>query len=381
MGKGRLRCNKSGLGLGVLLGLFVILVPLGTSGAQAFLSGANTFSLSIDDMDITTLAVSEFLGVTYRYERLSISSRTSFGNEGLLAQSFRIGAPVGDLSLQGSASFTSEQFSRADLSVSGRAEGIAYAATFLVVELGTQTESAIGAGATIRIAGVIQGFARISAILGLGATAYGQVVEASCVPSYGGLRLSMTDLELCGGQAALDVLFGQTGLDSETVSWSGQLPIPLLGDCTLRASTRFSDLFSYESSSLSVGRTVGDIALNATFAYEDAFVQGSISMRRPFFEGQLLSTASFDSDTLLALSFNWTRAFEAWSINVTPTFEIIDLYEGGMQFDVPSAQVTLRFDLACCIGQPTAELGDLTFSLAVSKTGFDRIVVSHSFPF
>lgn len=381
MGKGRLRWNKEGLGLGVVLGLFLIFVPLGASAAQVSLSGANTFSLSMSDMDIATLALSESLAVTYRYDRFSISSRTSFGNEGLLAESVRVSAPFGDLSLQGSGSFTGDRFSRADLSVSGRSEGIAYAVTFLVTELGTQTVSAIGAGMTIRIAGVIQGFARISVILGLGATPYGQVEEASCIPSYDGLRLSVSDLELCGGRAALDVLFGQTGLDSETVSWSGQLPIPLLDGFTLRANARFSDLFSYESSSLSIGGIVGDIALNATFAYEDAFVQGSISMRRPFLDGQLLSTASFDSDTLLALSFNWTRAFEAWSINVTPTFEIIDQYEGGMEFDIPSAQVTLRFDLACCIGQPTAELGDLTFSLAVSKTGFDRIVVSHSFPF
>ncbi|MEN6368356.1 MAG: hypothetical protein ABFD77_01490 [Thermotogota bacterium] len=376
-----MRWSKESIGLGVVVGLVLSFVPLGASAAQVSLSGANTFSLSMSDMDITTLTLSESLAITYRYDRFSISSRTSFANEGLLAQSFRVSAPFGDLSLQGSGSFTGDRFSRADLSVSGRSGGVAYSATFLIAELGTQTESAIGAGMTIRIAGVIEGFARISTILGLGATPYGQIEEAGCIPSFAGLRLSVTDLELCGGRAALDVLFGQTGLDSENISWSGQLPIPLLDDFTLRANARFSDLFSYESSSLSIGGIVRDIALNATFAYEDAFVQGSISMRRPFFEGQLLSTVAFDSDTLLALSFNWTRAFEAWSVNVTPTFEIIDQYEGGMQFDIPSAQVTLRFDLACCIGQPAVELGDLTFSLAVSKTGFDRIVVSHAFPF
>jgi hypothetical protein len=381
MGKGRLRRNKRNVGLGVVVGLLLCLVPLGAEAAQVSLSGANTLSVSMSDMDITTFTLSESLAITYRYDRFSISSRTSFGNEGLLGQSFRVSAPFGDLSLQGSASFTSDQFSRTDLSVSGRSGGVAYAVTFLVAELGTQTESAIGAGMTIRIAGVIEGFARISTILGLGATPYGQIEEAGCIPSFDGLRISVTDIELCGGRAALDVLFGQTGLDSENISWSGSLPIPLLDDFTLRASARFSDLFTYENSSLSIGGIVGDIALNATFAYEDAFVQGSISMRRPFLEGQLLSTASFDSDTILGLSFNWTRAFEAWSANVTPMFEIIDQYEGGMQFDIPSAQVTLRFDLACCIGQPTAELGDLTFSLSVSKTGFDRIVVSHSFPF
>ncbi|MDD5264044.1 MAG: hypothetical protein PHU43_04315 [Candidatus Bipolaricaulis sp.] len=340
-------------------------------------------------MDIATLALSESLAVTYRYDRFSVSSRTSFGNEGLLAQSFRASAPFGDLSLQGSVSFTSTQFSRTDLSVSGRSGGVAYAVTLLVAELGTQTQSAIGAGMTIRIAGVIEGFARVSTILGLGATPYGQIEEPGCVPSFAGIRLSLTDLELCGGQAALDFLFGQTGLASENISWSGALPIPLLDDFTFRASARFSDLFTYESTSLSIGGMVGDHAISASFAYDTSstrgdladFVQGSFSVRSPLFGGQILSTASFDSDSLLALSFNWARAFEAWSINVTPTFEIIDQYEGGMEFDIPSAQVTLRFDLACCIGQPAAELGDLTLSLSVSKTGFDRVVVSHTFPF
>ena len=381
MGKGRSRSQRGRLAQGMIGGLLLTFISLVASG-QATISGANTLSLSLSDMDLSTFTLAESLAVTFRYERLSISSRTSFGNEGLLSQGFRISAPLGDLSLQGSASFTSEQFSRADMSVSGRSEGIAYAVTFLIVELGTQTDSAIGAGMTIRLAGVIQGFARLSAILGLGATPYGQVVEEGCVPSYDGLRLSLTDLELCGGRAAFDILFGQTGLDTENVSWSGQLPIPLLDGFSVRASARFTDLFSYESASLSIGGVVRDIALNATFAYDTDFLQGSLSMRRPFLEGQLLSTVSFDSDTILALSFNWTRAFEAWSINVTPMFEIIEQYSGGMEFDIPSALVTMRFDLACCAGLPeSVELGDLTFSVEVSKYGFDRIVASHSFPF
>jgi len=148
-------------------------------------------------------------------------------------------------------------------------------------------------------------------------------------------------------------------------------------------------LFSYESSTLSLGGMVGVHAVNASFAYDTSstsgdlkdFLQGSLSVRSPFFEGQLLSTASFDPDTLLALSFNWTRAFDAWSVNLTPTFEILDQSGGVLAFDVPSWQVTLRFDLACCMGQPAAELGDIVLSLAVSRDGFDRVVLSHSFPF
>ncbi len=268
MGKGELRWNKENVGRGVVVGLLLIFVPLGASAAQVFLSGANTLSLSMSDMDITTLTVSESLSITYRYDRFSISSRASFGNEGLLAQSVRVSGPLGDLSFQGSASFASDQFSRTDLSVSGRSGGIAYAVTFLVAELGTQTESAVGAGMTIRIAGVIEGFARISTILGLGATPYGQIEEAGCIPSFDGLRLSVTDLELCGGRATLDVLFGTTGLESENISWSGQLPIHLLDDFALRTSIRFSDLFSYESTTLSIGGMAGVHAVNASFAYD-----------------------------------------------------------------------------------------------------------------
>ncbi len=379
MSKGRSGSTQGRLGAGAVLALLAILAPFSVF-AQATLSGANTLSLSMVDMDIATLTLSESLAVSYRYGRFAISSRTSFGNDGLAGQSFRVSAPFGDLSIQGSGSFTSEMFSRADLSVSGRSGGIAYGFTFLLAELGTQTESAIGAGMTLRAAGVIEGLGRISAILGLGATPYGQIQEAGCGVSYEGLRISLSDVDLCG-RAAFDILFGQTGLESEIVSWSGVLPIPLLDDFTLRASARFTDLFSYKSASLSIGGIVGDLALNASFAYEEDFVQGSLSMRRPFLNGQLLSTASFDSDTLLALSFNWTRAFEAWSVNLTPVFEILSQSGGIIEFDIPSAQVTLRFDLACCIGQPAAELGDLVFSLAVSDEGFDRIVVSHSFPF
>ena len=213
-------------------------------------------SLSVSDMDLSTLTLSESLSVTYRYDRLSVSSRTSLGNEGLLAQGFRMACPLGELSLQGSGSFTSEQFSRADLSVSGRSGQVAYGVTLLIAELGTQTDSAVGAGVTIRVAGLIEQFARVSAILGLGATPYGQV-EEGCDLCYDGIRLSLTDIDFCGGKTALDVLFGHTGPESETVSWSGPMPFGLLEGFTLRVSTRFSDLFSYESSSLSPKFPVG----------------------------------------------------------------------------------------------------------------------------
>jgi hypothetical protein len=390
MGKGRWFPGKRCLGAAVILCLFGASVGSVTVGAasEATLSGANTMSLSVSDMDLSTLTVSESLSVTYRYDQLSVSSRTSLGNEGLLAQSFRMACPLGDLSLQGSGSFTSEQFSRADLSVSGRSGQVAYGVTLLIAELGTQTDSAVGVGVTIRVAGVIEQFARVSAILGLGATPYGQI-EEGCDLCYDGIRLSLTDVDLCAGKATLDVLFGQTGFESETVSWNGPLPLGLLEDFTLRVSARFSDLFSYEGSTLSLGGMVGVHAVNASFAYDTGstsgdltdFLQGSLSVRSPFFEGQLVSTASFDPDTLLALSFNWTRAFEAWSANLTPTFEILDQSGGVLAFDIPSWQVTLRFDLACCVGQPAAELGDVVLSLTVSRDGFDRVVVSHSFPF
>jgi hypothetical protein len=388
MGKGRWFSGKGCLGTGVVVCLFAFLAPLGAH-AQATLSGANTFSASISDWDFATFALTESLAITYRYERFSVSSRTSLGNAGLLSQSFRVSAPLGDLSLQGSGSFTSDQFSRADLSVSGRSGQTAYGVTLLIAELGTQTHSAIGAGMTLRGSGVLEGFARVSAVLGLGATPYGQIEEEGCNLCYDGVRLSVTDIGFCGGKTALDVLFGQTGLESEMISWSGPLPIELLEDFTLRVALRFSDLFSYESTTLSLGGIAGVHAVNASFAYDTTsvrghlsdYLQGSLSVRSPFFEGQLLSTASFDPDTLLALSFNWTRAFEAWSINLTPTFEIIDSSGPSIEFDIPSWQVTLRFDLACCMGQPAAELGDIVLSVAVSRDGFDRVVLSHSFPF
>jgi len=367
---------------GIALAAALLLVSAGAAvGQVGSLYGVNTVTLSVTGFDPLGLDLSETFAATYRYERFSIATRSSFALSGLTSQDLRVAFPLGDLSLQGNASFTGVAFSRAGLSVTGSHTGVGYAVTLLLAELGTPQTPSTGAGLTFRASGTIPDVARITVLLGLGATPFGQVIEG-CSLCYEGARVSVSDLRICGGTLEVDLTFGQGGLDSQRANWT--FPLPWC-DLQLRVNLSYVDLFEFTGMIAGVNGTLWGIRTNGNFSFDEtyAFMQGSWSLSGPFFGGQLSSSISFDDTDLLSQSISWSRAFDRWSIVVTPTFEILSVVGSTMQFDVPSVRVTLRYDLVCCDEVERAiDLGDLIANLFVTRDGgFEEISITYSMRF
>lgn len=350
-----------------------------TVWAQGSLSGANSLSLALSDLDFSTLSLTESLTVTYRYDRVSASSRTSFGLTGLTSQNLRLSAPMGELNLQGSLSFTAVDFSRASLSLSGSWDGLSHTTTLLVGNVGTSQTPSVAAGMTFRASGAIEGLGRLTLVMGLGASPSGQLVEG-CDLVYAGMRVSWSDLDFCGGTAGVDLSFGCEGVESERLSWTYPLPFC---DFQLRLSSSYVDLLEFQGVTASVAGGLWEARTSETLAFDQdyAFTRGSWSVSGPFFGGNMSSSVSYDSASILSQSFTWSRNFETWSLTLSPAFEIVSFDWKTMVFDIPSLRATIRWDLACCLGVEGIDLGDLVGNWTVSRGGFDQVSFSYTVAF
>jgi len=352
-----------------------------TAGQTGSLYGVNTVRLSLRSFDPISVDLTETFSATYRYERFSIATRSSFALSGLTSQDLRVAFPLGDLSLQGSVSFTHVAFSRAGFSVTGSHTGVGYAVNLLLADLGTPQTPSVSAGVTLRVSGTVPDIGRITVLLGLGATPFGQVVEG-CSLCYQGARISVSDLRICGGTLAVDLTFGQGGLESERANWT--FPLPWC-DLQLRVHLSYVDLFEFTGMIAGVNGTLWGLRTNGNFSFDQtyAFTQGSWSLSGPFFGGQLSTSISFDDTDLLSQSISWSRGFDRWSIVLTPTFEIVSIVGSTMQFDIPSIRAALRYDLVCCDEIPRPiDLGDLVLDLFITRDGgFEQISVTYSMRF
>ena len=337
-------------------------------------------SISMSSIDPILMDVSDTFTVTYRYERFTISSRTTLGVEGLTGQSFRLSTPLGSYSLRGSTSFSGDVFSSANLAVSGSWEGIAFTTTLLVSNVGTTQSPSYGAGMTFRVSGAVEGLGRLTLVTGIGATPYGSVTE-SCDIEFGGARISWSGLEICGGTAGLDMVFDCDGPASQYASWT--VPVPFC-DLQFRVYAVSEGLLDFTGLTLSLSGTLWGVRTNGTIAYDQdiTFTQGSWSASGDFFGGRLSSTVSYNEEEILSQSFTWSRAFDYWSLTLSPEFDIVSFGWGEMEFDVPSLRATLRWDLACCFGMgDDIDLGDLVVNLTVSEDGLDQISATYSMVF
>ena len=364
----------------MVAGLAVALFLCLTVSGQSMLYGSNSLTVSMSSIDPILMDVSDTFTVTYRYDRFTLSSRTSLGVSGLTGQSFRLSTPLGSYSLRGSVSFSDDAFSSGNLAVSGSWEGIAFTTTLLLSNLGTTQSPSYGAGMTFRVSGGVEGLGRLTIVTGIGATPYGSVSE-SCQLEFGGARISWSGLELCGGTAGVDVVFDCDGPDSQYASWT--VPVPFC-DLQFRVYSVFEDLLDFTGMTWSLGGTLWGVRTNGTLAFDEslAFTQGSWSTSGDLLGGRLSSTVSYDEAEILSQSFTWSRAFDYWSLTLSPEFDILSFGWGEMEFDVPSLRATLRWDLACCFGMgDDIDLGDLVVNLTVSREELEQISATYSMVF
>lgn len=363
---------------GVLAVWIFLFAYAGTQGdaayAQGTLSGSNALTLSLSNLDLSTLSLSDTLSITYRVNRLSISGHSVYSKAGLTSQSFRLSTPLGDFTMQGSMSFSATSFTRANLALSGRWEGVPFTVSLLIAQIGSTQTPSYDFGSTIRLSGTVPDLGRLSMILGIGATPFGHV-EAGY--GYEGMRVSWGNLVFCGGTANLDFLFDQTGLYSETVSWS--VPIPFC-DFKIRISLRYLDLFDFQGLAAGVRGTIGDLKVSGNFAFDSiqTFSRGVWSLSGPFFGGTLAATTTIDKDTLLSQAFTWSYQSDGFSVRVTPDFQITSFDGQTLVFDIPSVKATFWWELVCCDG---IAVGDLSVSIALSKESFEQISVTYSYAF
>ena len=348
--------------------------------AQSLLYGTNSMSVSILSITPLQMDVSDTFTISYRYDRFSISSRTSLGVAGLTGQSFRLSTPIGDYSVQGSASFTSEAFTNANFAISTSWEGVGLTTTLVAANQGSVQTPSYGAGITLRASGMVEGLGRFTVITGIGATPYGSILE-DCDLTFGGARISWSSVPFCGGTGSFDIVFSCDGLDAQYWSWT--MPLPFC-DLRLRVNGVHEGLFLFQGLSVSTSGTLWGARTNGTIAYDETltFTQGSWSVTNDFFGGRLSSTLSYDEASIISQSFTWSRAWDFWSLTLSPEFEILAFDWQTMEFDIPSLRATLRWDLACCLGlHDDIDLGDLVLNLTVSRDGFDRIAATYTMVF
>jgi hypothetical protein len=353
--------------------------------AQGTLSGFTAVTASISNLDFSTLSFSDTMAATYRVDSFNLSGRSVFSRTDFASQDFRLTAPLGDYALQGGMSFSPTQsasFTRANLVLSGAWEGVSFTVSALIANIGSAQTPAYDFGSTIRLSGTIMDCAYLSMILGIGATPFGSVQQGMC---YEGIRISWGNIAFCGGTANLGFLFDQTGLDSETISWS--VPIPYVHFSTFGLNARLDGFngpadswFDLLGFSASLRGKMGELSVSGSFSFESVqtFSRGVWSINGPFFGGTLSSTTSFDETTLLSQAFTWSYRSIGFSVSASPTFEIASFDGTSLVFDIPSVRVTMRWDLMCCDG---IDVGDLTLGFAVSKQSLEQISVTYSYEF
>ena len=294
-------------------------------------------------------------------------------------------APLGDYALQGGMSFSPTQtapFTRANLVLSGAWEGVSFTVSALNANIGSTQTPAYDCGSTIRLSGAIMNCAYLSVTVGIGATPFGSVQQGM---AYEGMRISLGNLAFCGGTANLDFLFDQTGLDSETISWS--MPIPYVHFSTFGLNIRLDGFngpadswFDLLGFSASVRGKIGELSLSGSFSFESVqtFSRGVWSVSGPFFGGTLSSSTSISETALLSQAFSWSYRSNGFSVSASPTFEIVSFDGRNLVFDVPSVRGTMRWNLVCCDG---IDVGDFTVSFTLSKQSFEQISATYSYTF
>jgi len=353
--------------------------------AQGTLSGSTAVTVSISNLDFSTLSFSDTMAATYRVGSFSLSGRSVFSLTDFTSQAFRLTAPFGEYALQGGMSFSPTQtapFTRANLVLSGAWEGVSFTVSALSANIGGAQMPAYDCGSTIRLSGTIMDCAYLSVILGIGATPFGSVQQGM---SYEGMRISWGNLAFCAGTANLDFLFDQAGLDSETISWS--VPIPYVHFSTFGLNVRLNGFNGPGSSwldllgfSASLRGKIGELSVSGSFSFESVqtFSRGVWSVSGPFFGGTLSSTTSIDETTLLSQAFTWSYRSNGFSVSASPTFQIVSFDGTNLVFDIPSVRATMRWDLVCCDG---IDVGDLTVSFTLSRQSFEQISATYSYAF
>lgn len=366
---------------GVLAVWIFLFAYAGTQGdaayAQGTLSGHNALTTSLSNLDLSTLSVSDTLTVTYKVDRLSISSRSIYSTTGWTSVGFRMSSPIGGITLASSASFAPSQaasFVRANLDLSGSWEGVACTMSSLLTNIGTPQTPSYDFGNTLRFSGLVPEIGRLSVILGIGATPFGSVQQGFC---YEGMRISWGNLAFCGGTANLDFLFDQTGLDSETVSWS--VPIPFC-DFKIRISLRYLDLFDFQGLAAGVRGTIGDLKVSGNFAFDSiqTFSRGVWSLSGPFYGGTLSSTTTFNASTLVSQNFSWSYRADSFSLSLTPTFEIVSFDGTSLVFDIPSIRANMSWKLIC---DGELDLGTVSATLNITKEKIEKLSLTYTYTF
>jgi len=252
----------------------------------------------------------------------------------------------------------------------------------LLTNIGTPQTPSYDFGNTFRFSGLVPEIGRLSVILGIGATPFGSVQQGFC---YEGMRISWGNLAFCGGTANLDFLFDQTGLYSETVSWS--VPIPYVHFSNFGLNIRLSgfngppsDWFDVKGITASLRGKIKELSVSGSFAFESVqtFSRGVWSVSGPFWGGTLAATTTIDKDTLLSLAFTWSYQSHGFSVTVSPDFQITSFDGPTLVFDIPSVKATFWWDLVCCDG---IDVGDLSVSIALSRESFEQISVTYSYAF
>jgi len=338
------------------------------------LSGSNYFSVSLADWDLASLALSDVLSVSWRYGRLGFTSTTAFSAQGLASQDFRATIPLDGTLVQGAAYFTEDLFSRGSLTTSWALGEIPFTVSLLGANLGSHQTPDYGFGATLRLSGGIPDLLRWMIQAGIGATPAGQVQTGSC---FEGVRLSVSDIPLCGGAVSADILVGQSGPTGEYVSW--QVPLPV-GGFKLRVSLSYKDLFEREGLAASVAGTIGELNVYGNFSFDEtwAFTHGGWQASGPLFDGDLVSSVTIDPDGIVGLAISYSFSLRDATISLQPEIVLDTTTCFSTGIEIPSLRVDIRYPVTCCGG---VNLGDVSLSLVTSKAGVDSLSFSYAYRF
>jgi hypothetical protein len=236
-----------------------------------------------------------------------------------MRQDFRLSAHLGDLGVQGATSFRTNAFTRGNLDLSGSWEGVSYRASLLISNLGSSETPSYDTGGVFRIAGVAAGVGYVSIAAGVGASPFGSVREGAC---FEGARILLSDLSLCGGKAAVDLLLGLAGPDTETITWQTTLAYH---DLKLQTSLRFIDLFQFQGVAANMRVTIGGLLITGRFSFDSdlVFQSGNWSITAPLFGGSLTSATTFNATTLVSQNLTWSYWGDQLFVVITPMFDIV----------------------------------------------------------
>ncbi|MBE9484996.1 MAG: hypothetical protein IMY74_09120 [Bacteroidetes bacterium] len=358
-----------------LVGLIACACLASVGYAQGTLGGSNAVTVTITDpANAFSIDIRDVFNVSYRLDNFSLSGRTTFTTTAPPTQDFRLSAHVGDLAVQGATSFRTDAFTRGNLDLSGSWEGVSYRASFLISNLGSSETPSYDTGSVFRIAGVAAGLGYVSIAAGVGASPFGSVREGAC---FEGARILLSDLSLCGGKAAVDLLLGLAGPDTETITWQTTLAYH---DLKLQTSLRFIDLFQFQGVAANMRVTIGGLLITGRFSFDSdlVFQSGNWSITAPLFGGSLTSATTFNATTLVSQNLTWSYWGDQLFVVITPMFDIVSFDGAMLEFAVPAIRVNLRWVLGCCDGP---ELGDLGLVIRATKEKFESIAVTYTYSF